>query len=198
MGAAETTGPAEDSSSIPTRERVADLLGSGHTVTEIARRLNLSKPTICHHARQLGHPPSAKFNRRYDWAEVQLFYDAGHTVRDCRAHFGFANQTWNNAVTRGDVVARARAIPMDKLLFAGRVATSRYSLKLRLLATGLKSARCEECGLEEWRGRALSLALHHLNGDRHDNRLINLQLLCPNCHSQTENYAGRNRGRAAA
>lgn len=79
---------------------------------------------------------------------------------------------------------------MDKLLVAGRVATSRYSLKLRLLATGLKSARCEECGLEEWRGRALSLALHHLNGDRHDNRLINLQLLCPNCHSQTENYAG--------
>jgi hypothetical protein len=100
--------------------------------------------------------------------------------------FGFANQTWNNAVEHGDVVARARAIPMEELLVAGRVATSRYSLKLRLLATGLKRARCEKCGLGEWRGRPLSLALHHVNGDRHDNRLANLELLCPNCHSHRQ------------
>ncbi len=181
-----------------TRQRVEDLLVRGHTVSEIARQLSLSKPAICHHARRLGYLPSAKFNRRYNWAEIQRHYDAGHTVRECREHFGFANQTWNNAVKRGDVVARARAIPINELLVAGRVSTSRYSLKLRLLANGLKRARCEECGLAEWHGSPLSLALHHVNGDRHDNRLANLQLLCPNCHSQTENFAGRNRRRAAA
>jgi 5-methylcytosine-specific restriction endonuclease McrA len=36
------------------------------------------------------------------------------------------------------------------------------------------------------------MALHHINGDGRDNRLENLQFLCPNCHSQTENFAGRN------
>jgi hypothetical protein len=39
----------------------------------------------------------------------------------------------------------------------------------------------------------LAISLHHRNGDRLDNRLDNLEFLCPNCHSQTENYAGRNR-----
>jgi hypothetical protein len=37
------------------------------------------------------------------------------------------------------------------------------------------------------------MALHHVNGDRHDNRLGNIRFLCPNCHSQTPNFSGRNR-----
>ena len=39
----------------------------------------------------------------------------------------------------------------------------------------------------------LSLCLHHINGDRHDNRLENLELLCPNCHSQTPNFGSKNK-----
>jgi 5-methylcytosine-specific restriction endonuclease McrA len=57
---------------------------------------------------------------------------------------------------------------------------------------GLTPPNCECCGISEWLDRPLSLALHHINGDGHDNRLENLQLLCPNCHSQTDNFAGRN------
>jgi 5-methylcytosine-specific restriction endonuclease McrA len=45
---------------------------------------------------------------------------------------------------------------------------------------------------------ALSLQLHHINGERHDNRLENLALLCPNCHSQTNTWAGRNGTRRRA
>ena len=70
---------------------------------------------------------------------------------------------------------------------------ARGNLKRRLIVNGLKEPRCERCGIDAWLGEALTLALHHINGDNRDDRLENLSLLCPNCHSQTDNFAGRNR-----
>ena len=50
---------------------------------------------------------------------------------------------------------------------------------------------CENCGLSEWQGQTIPLEIHHINGINTDNRLENLQLLCPNCHALTSNYRGR-------
>ena len=83
-------------------------------------------------------------------------------------------------------------MPIEILLVDGRIKTNRSHLKLRLLAEGLKDNRCERCGLTEWQGRSLEMQLHHINGDGLDNRLQNLELICANCHSQTENWGGRN------
>lgn len=83
-------------------------------------------------------------------------------------------------------------MPMERLLVADTY-RSRHNVKVRLLAEGLKENRCELCGLTEWLGKPLSMALHHVNGHGRDNRLENLQLLCPNCHSQTDNFSGRGR-----
>ncbi len=68
-------------------------------------------------------------------------------------------------------------------------------LKDRLIREGLKSAACEECNLTHWNGLPIPLELDHINGRRGDNRLENLQLLCPNCHAQTPTYRGRNIGK---
>jgi hypothetical protein len=119
---------------------------------------------------------------------VQRFYDAGHSITECQLRFGFARKTFMDAARRGEVVTRPRSMPLERLLAGPR---NRGHLKKRLIAAGLKENCCELCGLAEWRGEPLSMALHHLNGDGRDNRLENLQLLCPNCHSQTDNFSGR-------
>ena len=70
---------------------------------------------------------------------------------------------------------------------------NRTHLEGRLLAEGLKENRCECCGITDWQGAPLAMALHHANGDGLDNRIDNLVMLCPNCHAQTPNFSGRNR-----
>ena len=69
-----------------------------------------------------------------------------------------------------------------------------WSLKKRILREGLLDYICKECGNEGvWNNKPMTLQLDHINGDPSDHRLSNLRFLCPNCHSQTENFCGRNR-----
>ena len=89
--------------------------------------------------------------------------------------------------------------PLSEILVAHSDYTWTTTLKRRLLKEGLLVNRCYECALPpEWRGKRLVMVLDHRNGDRADNRLENLRLLCPNCNSQQETFAGKNRGRYAA
>ena len=67
-----------------------------------------------------------------------------------------------------------------------------YSLKKRLLKEKLLEYKCYICGISSWLGKLLSLQLDHINGVNNDNRIENLRLLCPNCHSQTDTFSGRN------
>ena len=175
-----------------TREAVLRLFETGMSQTEIAFELGLSKGTVCYHVRQLGLAGDARFRRRYDWDEIQRAHDSGKSMRECQKEFGFSTAAWHDARRRGALETRAPFTPIEKLLVAGRP-RNRGHLRARLLKAGLKEERCEQCGLDEWRGQPLRVTLHHVNGDPYDNRLENLVLLCPNCHSQTENYGGRNR-----
>lgn len=62
-------------------------------------------------------------------------------------------------------------------------------LKKRLYKFGVKLPICEICGCKDWMAKLLVMHLHHIDGNRFNNNLSNLQILCPNCHSQTENYS---------
>jgi DNA-binding CsgD family transcriptional regulator len=181
----------------PTRDAVQRLLSEGISHIDISRRLGISKSTVSYHARRLGGAVDDRCGRRYDWQAVQRYYDEGHSVRECMKVFGFSSSSWSSAVKRAALVPRPSATPMSDLLVAGRY-RGRKNLKVRLVKEGLKENRCERCGLDQWYGEPLSLALHHTNGDRLDNRLENLELLCPNCHSQTDTFSGRNGHRRKA
>lgn len=56
---------------------------------------------------------------------------------------------------------------------------------------------CESCGNNEWLGKKLPLQVHHIDGDRSNNLKNNLLLLCPNCHSITDNWCTKNEKRVS-
>lgn len=68
------------------------------------------------------------------------------------------------------------------------------NLKKRLWEENLLSRECSRCKSTEWFGKTNHLQLDHVDGDRTNNLLSNLRILCANCHSLTETYCGKNRG----
>ncbi|MBS3942178.1 MAG: HNH endonuclease [Actinobacteria bacterium] len=100
-------------------------------------------------------------------------------------------QGWSRS--NGDSPRYRKAL--SEILVAGRLITSTAQLKERLVQEGVLEWRCAVCDLNTWLSRPLVLQLDHINGDRRDNRRENLRFLCPNCHSQTNTFAGKNVGR---
>ena len=67
----------------------------------------------------------------------------------------------------------------------------RKSIKNFIIKGNYIPYKCSGCKIIEWNGKILSLHLDHINGINNDNRIENLRFLCPNCHSQTETYCGK-------
>lgn len=88
---------------------------------------------------------------------------------------------------------------LDKLnkILSNQISSSSLhgNLKDYLFKFQLKEKRCECCGLSTWVGRDIPTQLHHIDGNHENNSLENLQILCPNCHAQTDTYGYRNMNR---
>lgn len=68
-----------------------------------------------------------------------------------------------------------------------------HDLKIKIIRDGILKHECSICTLPPlWCDKPLMMQLHHINGDNTDNRIENIQLLCPNCHAQTATYGGKN------
>lgn len=80
-------------------------------------------------------------------------------------------------------------IPLDEYINGGKKIKSAHLLA-KLIKAGVKQRKCESCGIVDWNSKPIVLHLHHCDGNPDNNSLDNLQVLCPNCHSQTDNFKG--------
>lgn len=84
---------------------------------------------------------------------------------------------------------------LDEILIENSTYSNINRLKIRLINEKRLEYKCAFCGnIGEWQGQKLVLQLDHINGKNNDHRIENLRFLCPNCHSITETYAGKNKG----
>lgn len=147
--------------------------------------------------------------------ELQSILDKSVSVGAVLIHFGLQNKG-NNFKTLKErvlysnlsmreleanrVIARTNQLqtirPELNLndVLEGRISyVSGNNFKRRLLRDNILANECAVCGIKGiWNNQPLSLQLDHINGNNKDNSLPNLRLLCPNCHSQTETFAGKN------
>ena len=88
--------------------------------------------------------------------------------------------------------SKGKLLKKEKEIFKEHSEVSSGYTKQALLKFKHKEFKCEICHLKSWQDKQITLELDHINGIRNDNRLENLRLLCPNCHSQTETWKGKN------
>lgn len=89
--------------------------------------------------------------------------------------------------------SRASKIDLEDV-FSGKHHYESHKLRPRLIEESFLDNQCSECGLgPEWNGKPITLQLDHIDGERTNNRLENLRIICPNCHSQTSTHSGRNK-----
>ena len=85
-----------------------------------------------------------------------------------------SKETWNKKILNADF----KTLSFERL---------KKRIKLE------QNNKCNECGIDSWNDKSITLELEHKDGNHHNNERENLECLCPNCHSQTETWRGRNK-----
>lgn len=158
-------------------DKIIDVCKSAKTFKEACEQLNCGYRYLVTAAIELGVFDELKQRSKY--------FSHRNTITD---------KPWRIKTTIGQ--GYTSYITDDKIwcdeLFKGTHTASAVRIKTHLIKAGYKDDVCECCGISEWNGKPISLPLHHIDGNPKNNSLENLQILCPNCHTQTDNYGSKN------
>jgi hypothetical protein len=148
--------------------------------------------------------------------ELQSIMDGSSTISEALDKIGYKSSS-GNRITLDTAIEKYRVdltqFKSNYLLFKQNTQTcfkkseikledafcenskcSRKLLKILILRNNLIEYKCKDCDISDyWNGKKITLQLEHINGVNNDNRLENLCFLCPNCHSQTPTWGGRNK-----
>ena len=151
-----------------TKELLSDVVARSNSVADVLRRLDLTQAGGTH----------------------------AHISRTIKA-FGIDTSHFGSTPHNGAAKRRRTAEQILVRLPIGSRRRKPHMLQRALIEIG-RAYQCALCGIDgTWRGLALRLEVDHIDGDYHNNEAWNLRFLCPNCHSQTDSFAGRSRGKYA-
>lgn len=90
-------------------------------------------------------------------------------------------------------IGQGKKLPLEEILQGLHPHFQTFKLKQKMLNAEVIDEKCGSCGLTEWLDQPIALQLDHIDGDSSNHLRDNLRLLCPNCHSQTNTYCGKNK-----
>lgn len=192
-------------------EKVQKLLSEGKSRVEIANILDCQKSTVNYYA----NPKNwEKFERKqktqtkrleFEEAVLSVVNQATSASNICDLigiqHTNVNIQRVLDFLKEKDIIpewkkkqrnSKPRGFWTKDNIFTENSSFQRSKLKDKLIEFGLKENKCEICGNIQWLEQPIPLQIHHINGINNDNRVENLQILCPNCHALTDNYCGKN------
>jgi 5-methylcytosine-specific restriction endonuclease McrA len=100
-------------------------------------------------------------------------------------HSHFSGKSWSKSS-----VSKTRRSAVD-ILVSGKKEPA-FRLRRALSEIGVEYA-CSVCGISKWNGNDITLEVDHVDGNNKNNSIENIRYLCPNCHSQTDNYRFKGR-----
>lgn len=192
-------------------EKVMNLYKEGLSYNQIAKALNMNKSTVAYYVNRFDNEKylldkelKDKQQLEYEKIVCDVFLKQKNLHKTCKmlnkrptnTNYKKISQILNKNNIKIDEVVyylnkTKKKLGYEDIFKENSSLSSSSHLRDYIFKFNLKEKKCEECGISSWNGKDIGFQVHHINGMRTDNRIENLKLLCPNCHSQTDNFCGR-------